>query len=183
MGKDPRYAKVCNGHSSSKVESIIQQYVPTKEEDPGSLFLDVNFANGYTDKGLIDFGSSCNIMPLSIYKKIGSPKLQASKAYVRMNDGTQSMAMGELKDYLVRLGELIVPVDFVVLDVDQDDEEEPYLQLGRPFMETTKMEINMRDGILKMTVMGKTLKVDIMDEDASIHYKARHFPYDFHERS
>ena len=30
MEKDPRYAKVCNGPSSSKVESIIQQYVPTK---------------------------------------------------------------------------------------------------------------------------------------------------------
>ena len=48
-------------------------------------------------------------------------------------------------------------------------------------METTKMEINMRDGILKMTVMGKTLKVDIMDEDAPIQYKARPFPYDFDE--
>ena len=48
-------------------------------------------------------------------------------------------------------------------------------------METKKMEINMRDGILKMTVMGKTLKVDIMDEDAPIHYKARPFPYDLDE--
>ena len=125
MEKDPRYAKMCNGPSSREVESIMQQYVPTKEEDPGSLYLDVNFANGYTDKGLLDLGSSCNIMPFSIYKKIGSPKLKTSKAYVRMNDGTQSMAMGELDDHLVRLGELIVPVDFVVLDVDQAMKKNP----------------------------------------------------------
>ena len=91
------------------------------------------------------------------------------------------MAVGELDDCLIRLGELFVPVDFVVLDMDQDDEEEPYLQLGRSFMETTKMEINMRDGILKMTVLRKTLKVDLTDEDAPIHYKARPFPYDFDE--
>ena len=131
MERDPRYAKKCNGPSSSEVEAIIQQYVPIKEEDPGSLYLDINFANGHTDRGLIDLGSSCNIMPLSIYQKIGSPKLNPSKAYVRMTDRTQSIAMGELDDYLVRLGELFVPVDFVVLDMDQDDEEEPYLQLGR----------------------------------------------------
>ena len=48
-------------------------------------------------------------------------------------------------------------------------------------METTKIEINMRDGILKMTVLGKTLKVDITDEDAPTTYKARPFPYDFDE--
>ena len=39
----------------------------------------------------------------------------------------------------------------------------------------------MRDGILMMTVLRKTLKVDLMDEDAPIHYKARHFPYDIDE--
>ena len=39
----------------------------------------------------------------------------------------------------------------------------------------------MRDGILKMTVMGKTLKVDITNEDTPIHYKARPFSYDFDE--
>ena len=179
MEKDPKYTKKGKGPSSEEVESIIQQYVPAKEEDPGSISIDINFANGYTDQGLIDMGSGYNIMPLSIYNKIGTPKLKSSNAYLKMADGTWKMAIGELDDYLVRLGELIVPVDFVVLDIDQDDEEEPYLQLGRPFMETTKMEINMRDGILKMTVLGKTLKVDITNEDTPIHYKARHFSYDF----
>ena len=181
MEKNPQYDKMGKGLSSKKVESIIQQYVPAKEEDPGSISIDINFANGYTDQGPIDMGSGYNIMPSSIYNKIGTPKLKSSNAYLKMADGTWKMAIGELGDYLVRLGELIVPVDFVVVDINQDDEEEPYLELGRPFMETTKMEINMRDRILKMTVMGKTLKVDIMDEEAPIHYKARPFPYDFDE--
>ena len=68
MERDPKYAKMCKGPSSREVELIMQQYVPMKEEDPGSLYLDINFANGYTDQGLIDLGSSCNIMPFSIYE-------------------------------------------------------------------------------------------------------------------
>ena len=105
-------------------------------------------------------------MPFSIYQKIGSPKLKPSNAYLTRMDGTQNIAMGELDDHLIRIGELIILVDFVVLDMDQDDEEEPYLQLGRPFMETTKMELDMEKGTIKMTVLGRTLRVDIIDGDS-----------------
>ena len=89
--------------------------------------------------------------------------------------------MGELDDHLIRIGELIIPVDFVVLDMDQDDEEEPYLQLGRPFMETAKMKLDMEKGTIKITMLGRTLRADIIDGDSPTRYKARYFPYEYDE--
>ena len=69
---------------------------------------------------------------------------------------------------MVRIGELIVPVDFMVLDLENcsDEDEEPYLLLGRPFMETTQMEISMRDETIKMIVHGKTLLLEISDDNS-----------------
>ena len=91
MEKDPKYVK--KGPSSRDVELLMQQYVPEKAADPGSLFLEINFANGYTSQGLIDFGASCSIMPLSIYQKAGLPKLKSSNAYLTRMDGTKNIAM------------------------------------------------------------------------------------------
>ena len=163
----------------------MRQYVPMKTEDPGSFCLEVNFANKQTAQGLLDLGASWSIMPFSIYKKIGTPKLNRSNAYLRMADKTRKKAMEELKDYLVRIGELIIPVDFLVLDVDQDDDEEPYLLLGRPFMDTTRMEIDMQidmqNETIKMTACGKTLKAEITDDNSPTLYKARLFPYLYDE--
>ena len=39
----------------------------------------------------------------------------------------------------------------------------------------------MQKGTIKMTVLGKTLRVDIMDGDSPTRYKARHFPYEYDE--
>ena len=72
-----------------------------------------------------------------------------------MADRTKKKATGILRDELVRIDELIVPVDFVVFDDDKNNEEEPYMLLGRPFMATTNMEINIRDRSVTMMVLGK----------------------------
>ena len=85
-----------------------------------------------------------------------------------MADKTRKKAMGAFEDYLIRVGELIIPVDFLVLDVvnQDDDDEEPYLLLGRPFMDTTNMEISMRVETINMTVRGKTLRAQITDDNS-----------------
>ena len=89
--------------------------------------------------------------------------------------------MRELKDHLVRIGELFIPVDFLALDVDQDDDEEPYLLLGRPFMDTTNMDISMQSETINMTVRGKTLRAEITDDNSPPLYTARFSPYYFDE--
>ena len=85
-----------------------------------------------------------------------------------MADKSRKKAMGVLEDCLVRVGELMVPVDFLVLDLESrdDKDEEPYLLMGRPFMDTTNMEINMRDETIRMTVRGKTLRLEISDDSS-----------------
>ena len=51
---------------------------------------------------------------------------------------------GVLEDVLVKVDKFIFPVDFVVMDMEEYSEVP--LILGRPFMNTTKILVDMHDG-------------------------------------
>ncbi|XP_057775234.1 uncharacterized protein LOC130994216 [Salvia miltiorrhiza] len=72
---------------------------------------------------------------------------------------------GIVEDILVKVGGLIVPVDFVVLDVEdvRENGKEHTLWLGRPFMATINTLIDVKNGTLKMTVLGETMSFSIRD--------------------
>ncbi|CAL8988217.1 unnamed protein product, partial [Prunus brigantina] len=67
-----------------------------------------------------------------------------------------------VEDILVQVDKLILPADFVVLDMEEapiHDRELPIL-LGRPFMATAKTIIDVQNGLLTMTVLGETNDFD-----------------------
>lgn len=70
---------------------------------------------------------------------------------------------GIVEDVLVQVDKLIVPADFVVVDMKMTpnrDSELPIL-LGCPFMATTKTIIDMQNGKLKMTMLDQTIEFSI----------------------
>ena len=57
---------------------------------------------------------------------------------------------GVLKDVLVKVDNFIFPVDFIVLD-KEEDKEIPII-LGRPFLVTSRAMIDVQKGKLKLRV-------------------------------
>ncbi|GER44502.1 pol polyprotein [Striga asiatica] len=59
------------------------------------------------------------------------------------------------------VGKLIVPVDFVVLDVGdvKENMKDHTILLGRPFMATTNTLIDVKNGTLNMTVLGESVSI------------------------
>ncbi|XP_057775247.1 uncharacterized protein LOC130994227 [Salvia miltiorrhiza] len=70
---------------------------------------------------------------------------------------------GVVEDILVRVGGLIVPVDFVVLEIGEVHEngKEHTLLLGRTFMATTNTLIDVKNGTIKMTVLGESVSFSV----------------------
>ncbi|XP_062085790.1 uncharacterized protein LOC133791899 [Humulus lupulus] len=66
---------------------------------------------------------------------------------------------GIIEDVLVKIDRFIFPVDFVVLDMEED--QEIMIILGRPFLATGKALIDVRDGNLTLRVNGKEVKFNI----------------------
>ena len=65
------------------------------------------------------------------------------------------------EDVLVKVDKFIFPVDFIVLDMEED-KEIPII-LGRPFLVTGRAMIDVQRGELKLRVQKDEVKFNVFD--------------------
>ena len=95
---------------------------------------------------MLDLGASINLMPFSIYRKLGLNELRPTKMSLILADQSARQPRGIDEDVLIQVDKLIVPADFVVLEMETDpDEKDSMILLGRPFMATAKAVINVHE--------------------------------------
>ena len=69
---------------------------------------------------------------------------------LELADRSMKYPYGVAEDVLVKVDKFMFLVDFVVMDIEEDTEVP--LILGRPFMKTAKVIIDVDDGKLKVRV-------------------------------
>ncbi|KAK4713802.1 hypothetical protein R3W88_019709 [Solanum pinnatisectum] len=111
----------------SATRSLVQ-----KKEDPGAFTIPCTIGLLHFVKALCDLGASINLMPLSIYKKLGLGDPKPTALRLLMADKTVKRPIGMLHDVLVKVESFIFPADFVIHDCEVDFEV-PII-LGRPFL-------------------------------------------------
>jgi len=138
-----RCVEDCNVVSLSKESSdAIQRKLPPKLEDPGSFNIPTKVGKMYMKKSLCDLGASVSIIPISMMDKIGDGVLKPSNVTLKLADESLRYPVGILEDVKVKVGKLIVPVDFMVLD-EKGIEGVPVI-LGRPFLATAGANIDVQ---------------------------------------
>ncbi|CAA7030404.1 unnamed protein product [Microthlaspi erraticum] len=89
----------------------------------------------YFDDALCDSGSSVNLMPAEIAKKLGLiNSIVKSRMDLKLADSSLTEPLGEVKDIQLDFGGCIVPANFYV--VTMKDPEDLKLLLGRSFLAT-----------------------------------------------
>ena len=94
-------------------------------------------------------------MSLSMFKrlKLGEPK--STTISLQLADMSYQHPRGIIENVLVKVGKFILPPDFVILDMEEDDSI-PII-LGRPFLAMGKAQINVQEGELKLRVQGEEI--------------------------
>ncbi|GJZ18241.1 reverse transcriptase domain-containing protein [Tanacetum coccineum] len=92
-------------------------------------------------KALADLGASINLMPLSVYTKLGLPALQSTRMTLELANCSLCVPKGIARDVLVPVGRLTFPADFVVVDFECDYRVP--LILGRLFLRTARALIDV----------------------------------------
>ena len=173
LSQMPKYAKFLKELISNKKKlqefetvtltkecsAIISNKLPLKRKHPGSLTIPCSVGNLKFQKALCDSGASINLMPLSIYRKLGLGEAKPTSIRLQLADRTVKEPEGIVEDVLVRAGKFIFPVDFVVLDFEED--EDVPLILGMPFLYTAKAIIDVYDGTLTLRVGDESCKFDV----------------------
>ncbi|CAA0839620.1 Uncharacterized mitochondrial protein AtMg00860, partial [Striga hermonthica] len=157
-----------------KAASAMQHDLPKKERDPGGFVIKIALENGKEASGMLDLGARINLMSFSIFQRLGLGDLRPTRMCLQLADRSIRYPKGVVEDVVVRVGKLIVPVDFVFLDVGdvQENGNDHTILLGRPFMATTKNLIDARNGTLNMTVLGESVFISVR-EVTSASSKAR----------
>ena len=101
-------------------------------------------------KNLIDLGASINLMPLSMCKRIGNLKMDPTRMTLQLADRSITRPYRVVEDVLVKVHHFTFPVDFVIMDIEEDTKIP--LILGRPFMLTANCVVDMGNGNLEMSV-------------------------------
>nr|XP_043614402.1 uncharacterized protein LOC122586480 [Erigeron canadensis] len=108
--------------------------LPKKSGDPGSFTIPCKIGNLSVKRALNDSGASINLMPSSIYSKLNLGEPKPIKMKIHLADKSEIRPMGILEDVLVKVGGLVFPVDFVIIEADEALDVP--LILGRPFLAT-----------------------------------------------
>ena len=129
---------------------VIKKTLPEKMKDPGSFTILYVIGEFEFQKALCDSGASINLMPLSAAKKLSLGELTPTTVTLQMENKTMEKPEGVIEDMLVKVGKFIFPVDFIILDMEEDSQVP--LLLGRPFLATGAALIDMQKGVLTLKV-------------------------------
>ncbi|XP_021995244.1 uncharacterized protein LOC110892386 [Helianthus annuus] len=133
--------------------------------DPGSFIIPCLFGSSSVRHALADLGASINLMPYSVYSKLNLGDPVPMRMSIHLGDRSVKYARGIVENVLVKVEKFIFPVDFVILDM-KEDERVPLI-LGRPFLAIAKALIDVFDGKLTLRVGSDTVTFDIKESSAS----------------
>ncbi|XP_061369658.1 uncharacterized protein LOC133312474 [Gastrolobium bilobum] len=124
--------------------AITQKSLPPKLKDPGSFSIPCMIGLMTIERVLCDLGASINIIPLSMMKKLGITEVKPINMILQLADCSTKQAYGVIEDILVKVDKFIFPMDFVILDIEEDAIV-PMI-FGRPFLATFGALIDVRKG-------------------------------------
>ncbi|GJX77736.1 reverse transcriptase domain-containing protein [Tanacetum coccineum] len=100
--------------------AVVLKKLLEKLGDPGRFLIPCDFSEFDNYLALADLGASINLMPLSIWKKLGFSGLTETKMVLELADRTISKPTGVAENVFVKVGKFHFPADFVVLDFIAD---------------------------------------------------------------
>ncbi|XP_048228983.1 uncharacterized protein LOC125369806 [Ricinus communis] len=139
--------------------TILQNKLPLKMRDLVSFIVPHIISDLHINDVLADLGASINLMPSSLFEKLGLSEPKPTRMSIQLAYRTVKFPKGIVKDVLIKVDKFIFPVDFVVMDME--GESSVPLILGRPFLPISRIVIDVCDEKLQLRVGDETITFDL----------------------
>ncbi|XP_014523660.1 uncharacterized protein LOC106779955 [Vigna radiata var. radiata] len=159
LSKKRKYIEEETIEVQGNCSAIIQKLLPPKLKDPRSFTIPCTIGNISVGKALIDLGASINLMSLSMFEKIEGLELKPTRMTLQLTDRSLKYPYGVVGDVLVKVDKFLFPIDFVIMEMEEDVNVP--LILGRPFMKTARVLIDVENGKLKVRVQDEEVNHDV----------------------
>jgi len=104
-------------------------------------------------------------MSLTMLRQIGKLEVKPTKLQLQLTNSTVKHPNGVVEDVLMKVEKFMFLVDFFILDM-KEDEEVPLI-LGRPFMKTAKVIVDVDKGELRVRSHDEEVRFNLFDNVTS----------------
>ncbi|KAJ9539557.1 hypothetical protein OSB04_032290 [Centaurea solstitialis] len=146
---------------TQECSAILTCKIPPKLKDPGSFTIPCSIGSQEVGLALCDLGASINLMPLSVFNKLGIGKVRPTTVTLQLADRSIAYPKGKTEDILVKVDKFIFPADFIILNCEVD-KKVPII-LGRPFLATGRALIDVHKGELTMRVNDQQVTFNVFN--------------------
>ncbi|GJR59997.1 reverse transcriptase domain-containing protein [Tanacetum coccineum] len=157
--------ELANTPLSENCSAVILKKLPEKLGDSCRFTIPCDFSK-LKCQGLADLGASINLMPLSVFHRLGFTNLESTQMTLELANRQLCRPDGICKDVLVPVGKFTYPADFVVVDYVPD--EQIPLILGRPFLRTARALIDVYDEKLILRDGNESLTLNMQSEKSKL---------------
>ncbi|KAK1645853.1 hypothetical protein QYE76_063658 [Lolium multiflorum] len=142
--------------------------IPKKLEDGWEPIIKMKIKD-FDCNALCDLGASISVMPKKIYNMLDLPPLKNCYLDVNLADHSTKKPLGKVDNVRITINNNLVPVDFVVLDIECN--ASCPIILGRPFLRTVGAIIDMKEDDKKHRVEENSILSDDKGEMACQSFK------------
>ncbi|CAM8944357.1 unnamed protein product [Rhodiola kirilowii] len=149
-----------------ELEQGKQGALTIRTRDPGAFTVTCGIGNTLIPHCLIDLGVSINVMPYDLYCSLKLGPVKPIKLTIELGNKSCVHPYGLLENLTVNVGEVVVPADFYVLQMeDTQTKESPTLILGRPILFATKAKIDVDEGTIILKYGDKRAEFRVFEDD------------------
>nr|GEV03007.1 reverse transcriptase domain-containing protein [Tanacetum cinerariifolium] len=156
LSNKEKLLEMANTPLNENCSAVILKKLPEKLGDPGKFLIPCGFSE-LKCKALAELSASINLMPLTVWKKLGLPELISTRMTLELANRAICTPTRITRDVFVLVGKFTFPADFVIVDYESDPRVP--LILGRPFLRIAWALINvhgkemiLRDGDERLTL-------------------------------
>ncbi|GJX15706.1 reverse transcriptase domain-containing protein [Tanacetum coccineum] len=140
LSNKEKLLELANTPLNENCSAVILKKLPEKLGDPRKFLIPCGFSK-LKYKALADLGASINLMPLSVWKKLGLPELISTRMTLELANWAICTPARIARDVIVSVGKFTFPADVIIVDYESDPRVP--LILGRPFLRTARALIDV----------------------------------------
>nr|GEY67259.1 hypothetical protein [Tanacetum cinerariifolium] len=135
-------------HRGPVYEAILEKMITKKEDIRGNFEIPCSIRGLKHVNALVDQGSNVNTMPYFTYMKLTDEMPAETDIIFSLASHSYIYLLGIAKDILVEVAEHVYPVDFVFLDI-KENEKRTFI-IGTPFLIMAKVIIKFDKGTITL---------------------------------
>jgi len=138
---------------ATNISELLFGLIPIKNKDLRCPTIFCTIGQTEINRAFLDLRASINLLPLSVYQQLGLGELRPTRVNIQLANRSVKVPKGKITYVLIRVGDFICPIDFIVLETQlvSNPKYQTQVILRRPILATANAIINCRNGSMRLT--------------------------------